>query len=629
MIARLIRASLDYRWLVLFLVVGVCGFGIWSFHQQPIDAYPDISGQTVTVTATFPGRAPEEVERQILIPLETALRGVPRATTIRSRAIFGLAVVQVSFEEGTESYFARQRVQERINDAAVPQGVNPQLQPLVNGYGEIYRYELVSDGATDLMELRTLNDWVVVPRLLRVPGMGDVSAFGGPVKQFAVTFLPAQLQRFGLSLTDVVEAIRSNNAASGGSVLERGSMSFVIRGTGALERIAQIEAIFLKSTGGTPVYIRDVARVRVGARVPAGIYSKDDADRSVQGTVIMRRGENPSEMLAKVKEAIDGLNEGGLPPGVKVAPFYDRSHLVKNTLDTVSHSVLLGVTLVVLVLLLFLGRPSMALLVAATIPFSLLFALCLMWLTGIPIGLLSIGAIDFGIIVDGAVIMAENIARRLGEAKHRGEKSDVPATVLGAALEVERPVFFAVLMIVAAYLPLLSLRSIEGLLFRPMAITMVYALAGALIFALFVVPVIAVLIFRRGYEEWENPLLAVAGPLYRLVLRGLLTFRWPVAALAAALVAVVVARVGPRIGFEFLPYMDEGTIWVRANFPEGTSLRQTAAYGKRLREVVAEFPELRFASVQSGRNDSNTDPYPPSRMELMIGPRPMASWKRF
>src|SRR4051794_16143610 len=314
MIAKMIRAAMDYRWLVLILAAAVCGFGVWSFTQQPIDAYPDISAQTVTVIATYPGRAPEEVERQVIIPLEIALRGVPRATTIRSRAIFGLAVIQVTFEEGVENYFARQRVQERIGDAAVPDSVKPVLQPLVNGYGEVYRYELVSDGTVDLMELRTLNDWVVVPRLLRVPGVGDVSIFGGPVKQFAITFLPAQLERFGLSLNDVTDAIKNNNNTSGGSVIRQGSMSLVIRGSGSLERISQIENVFLKSIGGTPVYVKDVAKVGLDARVPSGIYSKDATDDTVEGVVIMRKGENPSIVLARVKEAIKELNNDRSEP---------------------------------------------------------------------------------------------------------------------------------------------------------------------------------------------------------------------------------------------------------------------------------------------------------------------------
>jgi len=456
--------------------------------------------------------------------------------------------------------------------------------------------------------------------------VADVSNFGGQPKQFAVTFRPADLDRYGLTLTDVVDALRTNNASAGGSVLQRGSMSFVIRGSGSLQNLKQIEGTFVKSVGGTPVYLRDVAGVGLDTSIPSGIYSKDRTHESVEGIVLMRRGENPSLVLEKVNEAVCELNGADLPPGVRVAPFYDRQNLVDSTLHTVGHSVALGVTLVVLVLLLFLGRPAMAALVALTIPFSLLFARILMYLTGIPIGLLSIGAIDFGIIVDGAIIVAENVARRLGEASHRGRKVDVFRDVLGATLEVERAVFFSVLMIVAAYLPLLSLASIEGLLFRPMALTMVYALAGALLFALFVVPVLAVLLLRHGYEEWENPLLRVAWPVYMATLRAMLAGRWLVVAASVCLLAAVVVRVVPRLGVEFLPYMDEGVVWVRANFPEGTALRQTGEYGRRIREVGLEFPDVKFVSVQAGRNDSGTDPFPPSRLEIMIGPKPRGQW---
>ena len=339
-------------------------------------------------------------------------------------------------------------------------------------------------------------------------------------------------------------------------------------------------------------------------------------------------------MLEKVKAAVAELNESELPKGVKITPFYDRQYLVDSTLHTVGHSVLLGITLVVLVLLLFLGRPATAALVAATIPFALLFALVLMHLTDIPIGLLSIGAIDFGIIVDGAVIMAENIARRLGEAtRERGSqgirRSDVLKVVFAAASEVERPVFFSIVMVVAAYLPLLSLTSIEGLLFRPMALTMVYALAGSLLFALFVVPVLAAIMFRAGYQEWDNPLLVITRPVYAGLLRGLIASQWLVVGAAVCMLAFVVFRVVPRLGIEFLPYLDEGPIWVKANFPEGASLRQTAEFGKRIRETALEFEDVKFVSAQIGRTEAFTEPFPPSRIEMMVSPKPREQWKRF
>jgi len=629
MIATLIRTALEQRWLVLAITAAIMGFGVFAFQQQPIDAYPDISAQMVQVITTYPGRAPEEVERQVTVPVEIAMRNVPRVTVIRSRTIFGLSVVQMIFEEGVDKYWARQRIQEKLSSLILPDGAEVEMGPLATAYGEIYRYELISDGTQDLMELRTLNDWVVIPRLLRVPGVAEVANFGGQEKQFTITFLPTQLAHYQLTLNDIVEAIRTNNAAAGGSVLRRGSMSFVIRGSGALESARQIENIFIKSVGGAPIYVKNVASVGLDAKVPSGIYSKDLSDESVEGITLMRRGENPSLVLESVKEAVQELNDEVLPEGVRVQPFYDRQLLVDSTLHTVRHSVLLGITLVLLVLLLFLGRPAMALLVAVTIPFSLLFALVLMYLTKIPIGLLSIGAIDFGIIVDGAIIMAENVAHHLGAATHREQRPNVFNVVYAAACEVARPVFFSILMIVVAYLPLLSLTSIEGLLFRPMALTMVYALVGALLFALFTVPVLATIIFRHGYHEWENPLLRLARPAYSMMLRGMMAGRWLALSIMFCVVALVCLRVVPRLGFEFLPYMDEGVAWVRANFPEGTSLQQTSEFGRRIREIALEFPDIQFISAQAGRNDSGTDPFPPSRLEIMIGPKPRELWTQF
>jgi cobalt-zinc-cadmium resistance protein CzcA len=630
MVARLIRGALRYRWIVLIAAGAVMVLGVWLFTRMKIDAYPDISAQMVQVITTYPGRAPEEVERQVTLPVEIAMRNVPRVETIRSRTIFGLSQVQLIFEEGTESYWARQRVQEKLAGLELPEGAQAEMGPLATAYGEVLRYELVSDGRQDLMELRTLNDWVVIPRLLRAPGVAEVSNFGGYAKQFAVLLHPAQLQRYGLSVNDVADAIQTNNASAGGSVLSRGSMSFVIRGRGSLQNEREIGAIFIKSLGGTPIYIHDVADVQLDAKVPAGIFSKDLKDEAVEGIVLLRKGENPSDVLAAVQAAIKELNAEGLPAGVRIEPYYDRSNLIESTLHTVGHSVFLGIGLVILILLACLGRPLLAALVALTIPFALLFALVLMYFAGIPIGLLSIGAIDFGIIVAGAVIMAENIARRLDERERRdGEPTSVTQTVLVAALEVERPVFFSLLMILGAFLPLLTLTHIEGLLFRPMALTIVFALSGALLSALFVVPVLATFFFKRGFREKENPVLHWLSGRYKALLTALIHRRKRVLAATAVFLAVVLGFLVPRMGMEFLPYMDEGVIWVRANFPEGTSLQQTAHFGRRLREISLEFPDIQFVAAQTGRNDSGTDPYPPSRIEMMVGPKPRNGWTRF
>jgi cobalt-zinc-cadmium resistance protein CzcA len=630
MVSHLIQIALRLRWAVLLGALLITAAGIFAFTQQPIDAYPDISSLMVQVVAKYPGRAPEEVERQVTVPIEVAMRNVPRVEVVRSRTIFGLAVVQMIFEEGADLYWARQRVMEKLAGLELPTGVDAELGPPNTAFDEILRYELVSDGTHTLMQLREANDWIVIPRLLKA-GVSDVANFGGVAKQFSVTFRPADLSRHGLSLNDVVDAIRSNNATAGGSVLRRGGMSYVIRSGGNIENIRQLDDIFVKSAGGTPVYLKDVANVDLDGRPPDGMLSKDDIDDAVGGIVVMRRGQNPSVVLKKVASVIEELNKAGLPKGMKVDPYYNRQQLVDNTLHTVGHSVVLGISLVVLILLLFLGRPSMAFLVAITIPFSLLFALVLMFLTNIPIGLLSIGAIDFGIIVDGAIIMAENIARRLGEATHRAEEHGEPRphtlqVVLAAVLEMERSVFFSVVMIIVAYLPLLSLSRIEGLLFRPMALTMVYALIGALVFALFVLPVLATYFYRNGYREWENPLLVLAKPMYAKTIQGLIAIRWAVLATVLGILAVVGVRVAAKLGIEFLPYMDEGVIYVRASFPEGTSLQQTHAFAKRFREIVHEFPDFEFIATQAGRNDSGTDPFPPNRLEVMIGPKLREYW---
>src|SRR5262245_9937049 len=490
MLPRLIQESVARRFLVVIVCLVIAAAGVWSFTQMPVDAYPDISPQEVLIITTYPGRAPEEIERQVTIPIELAMGSVPYIASIRSRTIFGLSVVDLIFQEGVDKYFARQRVQERLGAVGLPEGVSPELGPLATAYGEIYRYELQSDGTRDLMELRSINDWVVVPRLQRTPGVAGVSNFGGFEKQYTLKLDPRRLGRYGFALDDVVKAIQTNNANAGGSVLRRGDMSFVIRGRGLLQNEEDIESTVINTLGGTPVYVHDVASVELDSRVPSGIFGKDETSESVEGIVLMRRGENPSDTLARVKQEVDELNANVLESGVRIVPFYDRQYLVDSTLETVAHSVLTGIGLVLLVLVAYLGSPAMALLVGLTVPFALAFALVLMRLTNIPIGLLSIGAIGFGILMDGAVFMAGNVAPHVaaqgpaGEAPRRG----VRGRVLAAALQVQRPIFCSMLMIVCAYLPLLTLTSIEGLLFRPMALTVIFALVGSVLFALFVVP---------------------------------------------------------------------------------------------------------------------------------------------
>jgi len=640
MIQRLIKLALHHPWIVLTGTLTILVLGVYAYAHSKIDAYPDISGQMVQILTTFPGRAPEEVEQQVTIPIEFTMGNVPRVNTIRSRTIFGLSVVQLSFEEGVDGYWARQRVLERVAALALPDGASAELGPLATAYGEVFRYELRSTGQHDLMELRTLNDWVVIPNLLRTAGVADVANFGGLEKQYTVTLNPAGLEQFGLTINDVIDAIKTNNANAGGSVLSRGSMSFVIRGRGALRGEQDIRDVFINSVGGTPIFVRDVGTVTLDSKAPAGIFSKDGRVESVEGIVLMRRGENPSQVLERVKASAGEINANLLPEGVHIEPYYDREMLINATLHTVSHSVAEGILLVVLVLLVFLGSLRMATIVALTIPFALLVSLVLMYASDIPIGLLSVGAIDFGIIVDGAVIMADHIAERIHllHANRDGSSAaDNPkvrrqrlrAGILQSALEVQRPIFFSITMIIFAYVPLLTLTHIEGLLFRPMALTLVFALLGSLSFALFVVPVLCLLAFPQGYQEFENPLLTWFRGIYGWVLQRLLRVRWAVLLVAVAVLGRVLLYIVPNLGIEFLPYMDEGVIWVRANFPEGTSLQQNNLYGQRMQELIRQFTDVSFVAVQSGRSDAGTDPFPPSRTEMMIGPKPRDQWQEF
>jgi len=629
MTSPLVKHILLYRWFVLGFALVVMGFGLYAFHHLPIDAYPDISPQKVSIITAFPGRAPEEIERQVTIPIEIAMQNVPKVESVRSQTIFGLSVVDLIFEDGTETYWARQQVNERLKTVELPDEADvPELEVVTSSIGEIYRYELVTDGSHSVMDLQTINNWVVIPRLKRVSGVADVANFGGLTKQYAVIFRPTDLERYDLTLDDLVEAIEANNASAGGSVLRRGGMDLVIRSAGLIENIRQIEDIFVKSIEGMPIYIRDVATVSIDAATPWSVYSKDRTDESVQGIVLIYRGENPSFVIRNVREAVEELNASVQMEGIKIKAFYDRQFLVDSTLHTVSFSVSKGILLVVLVLLLFLGRLKMAFMVALGIPFAFLCALVLMYLTGIPIGLLSIGAIDFGIIICGAVIMAESIARRLGESGRTDPKGTF-AVIRETTTDMFQPVLVCVSLVMIAFVPLLALTSIEGLLFRPMALTILYALFGGLLFALFVVPTLSTVFFRRGYTEWENPLLLMVIPAYTALVKAVLRLRILVATLAVLGLVLVLFHLTPRLGVEFLPYMDEGTIWVRANFPEGTSLEQTAEFGREIRRIVLEYPDIDFISVQVGRADAFADPFPSNRTEIMIGPKPQSQWTQF
>ena len=632
MIAQLLRFALKQRFITVLCGLALVGTGIWAFEQLKIEAYPDISDTQAVVITLFPGRAAEEVEQQVTVPIERALNSVPDVIARRSRTIFGLSVVELTFAYGTNDYFARQVVLEHLRDADLPDNVTPSLGPLSTPIGELYRYSLEGPGA-DPMKLRELQDWVVYPRLLQVSGVADVTPFGGLVKQYQAQIDPQSLVKYGLSISQVAQAITFNNANAGGAVLDNGQQSMVVRGVGLVQSIADIENIVIVETRGVPVYLRDIARVQIGAAQQTGIFGVSDKNGTknggVEGIVLMRRGENPTVILDGIKEAVEELNTTRLPDGIRMVPIYDRTDLVGNTLHTVTHTLLEGLIIVVAVLFLFLGSVRAALLTALTIPLSLLFAFVCMHFSGIPANLLSLGALDFGIIVDGTLIMVERIVSMLEERERNGElkaqRFGVMRSILDAALEVERPIFFSLIIIIAAYIPLFTLERVERRLFTPMAFTVCYALLGSMLLALTLIPVVATYLFRKGAKSWHNPVLVWLQARYKAVLERTVRSPWAVV-LGSLLIVAASFALATRLGSEFLPQLDEGVIWVRVNLPPGISVAKSSEVAAHVRDVLRTFPEVKLVSSQTGRNDSGTDPYGPNRNELFVALNPYESW---
>ncbi|MGD0499042.1 MAG: CusA/CzcA family heavy metal efflux RND transporter [Bryobacteraceae bacterium] len=626
MIAKLLRFSLHQRFVMLALSVGLIALGIWSFQQLKVEAYPDISDTQTVVITLYPGHAAEEVEQQVTVPIERALNGVPAVIARRSRTIFGLSVVELTFAYGTDDYFARQVVLEKLRDADIPDGVTPTLGPLATPIGELYRYVVEGQGYDDI-QLRELEDWVIEPRFRQVPGIADVTPFGGLVKQYQIEIDPRALDKYNLGIGQIAQAVGANNQNAGGSILDNGQQSMVIRGVGLVSGAQDIGNIVVSEAKGVPVFVRDLGQVKIGAAPPTGIFGIG-SETGVEGIVLMRRGENPSEVLQGVHEAVEDINANRLPPGVHIRGIYDRTDLVANTMHTVSHTLLEGLVVMIAMLLLFLGSVRAALLTAITIPLSLLFAFVCMHFTGIPANLLSLGALDFGIIVDGTLVMVEHVVHQLQERERAGKKAgSVFETILGAALEVESPIFFSLLIIISAYIPLFTLERVERRLFTPMAYTVCYALLGSMLLALTLIPVLATYLFRRGCKTWENPVLRWLYNQYESVLR--VTVKR--AALTVAAGAAVVAGafvLGGRLGSEFLPQLDEGTIWVRANFAAGISLEKSAEEATRIRHVLETFPEVELVSSQTGRNDSGTDPYGPNRNEFFVALKSYNTWPK-
>jgi cobalt-zinc-cadmium resistance protein CzcA len=621
MIDSFVSACLHRRWLVLAVFALVAVFGWFSFKSLAIEAYPDIADTSAQVITQHPGHAAEEVEEQITVPLERELNGIPGLAVMRSRSTFGLSLITLVFRDGVDDYWARTRIRERIAGAELPEGASPQLDPLTSAVGEIYRYTLESK-TRSVRELTELQQWVVIPALKQVFGIADVSNFGGETTEFQIALDPARLAQFNLSLQQVIGAIKANNANAGGSLLVRGEQSAVIRGVGLIRSLDDLGNIVVSSQQGTPIFLKSLGRLQLGALTRNGIAGKDDAPDVVTGIVLLLRGENPSRVLEGIHEKVEGLNHGGLPPDVKVVPYLDRTELVRTTVGTVSRTLLEGMGLVIIVLLLFLGSPRTALLIAITIPLALLVAFILMATTNIPANLLSLGAIDFGILVDGAIVVVENVLRR------REEMPDAPlveSDVRGAAVQVARPMFFATAIIITAYLPLFAFQRVERKLFSPMAYTVGYALTGAALVALALIPGLALFALKRPRPPFRNPALAWVRARYERLLSWLLAVprRALLPGVGAVLLAIVLSLL---VGREYLPELDEGSLWLQVMLPPGISLSKASEMAGEVRRVTRESPEVRTIVTQLGRTDDGMDPWTPSHIEAFVGLRPYGEW---
>lgn len=621
MIERLVTVCLHRRLLVLavFVLLGV--FGYYAFTTLAIEAYPDITDTTAQVITQYPGHAAEEVEEQITIPLERELNGLPGLQVMRSRSTFGLSLITIVFRDGVDDYFARTRIRERIGDATLPDGAEPTLDPLTSAVGEIYRYSLESKGR-GVRELTEIQKWQVIPALKQVPGIADVSNFGGETTEFQLALDPAKLMQFNLSLQQVIATVKANNANAGGSLLIRGEQAAVIRGIGLIRSPEDLGNIVVTSVKGTPVFLKDLGRPQYGVLTRKGIAGKDAAPDVVTGIVLLLRGGNPSQVLKSVHAKVDELNHGVLPPDVKIVPYLDRTELVGTTVRTVSHTLLEGMGLVLIVLIAFLGSARSALLIALTIPVSLLFAFVLMAFTNIPANLLSLGAVDFGILVDGAIVVLENILRRR-EEKPEGELHE--SDVRQAALQVARPMFFATAIIVTAYLPLFAFQRVERKLFTPMAYTVGYALAGAVLVALALIPGLALIALRKPRRLYVNRWMNWLRRRYEHLLGCLLDCPWRAVAggVTAVALAVVLALFAGR---EFLPQLDEGSLWLQVILPPGISLDKASEMAGQLRQATLAAPEVSCVVTQLGRTDDGMDPWTPSHIEAYVGLVPYEKW---
>ncbi len=636
MIRGLVDFALNNRFLVLAIGILLFLWGIISFHNLPVEAYPDVANNYVQVITQWPGRAAEEVEQQVTIPIEVQMNGIPHLEHLRSVSLAGLSSVMLIFDDESQNDWNRQKVLERLSQVNLPAGLSPQMGTDWSPVGQIYWYTLKSvNPKYDNMELKSLEDWVLEKQFKSVPNVVDVSSFGGITREYQVNVDPEKLIAYGLGLSQVEQQLASNNVNAGGSFIEEGQQQVNVRSVGLFDNTYDIEETVIKTQNGTPIRIKDVAVVTQGPKIRLGQIGKaihradgkilDDED-VIEGIVLLRKGAESDTTLDAIHAKVKELNEHILPPGVKVVPFLDRSDLVHYTKHTVLHNLTEVIILVVVVLFLFLGNARGALIVALTIPFSLLFASICLDLRHIPANLLSLGALDFGMVVDGAVVMVENIVRHLN--RNHEEKRSPRSRIREAAHEVQRPVFYAIAIIITAYLPIFTLQRVEGRLFKPMAWTVAFALLGALIFSMLLAPVLASFLFRKGAHEWRNPLLMWLTDHYRLAANWAVRRRAITVGMGAvALLGAIYLALGGVIGSEFLPHLDEGAIWARGSLAPSTGPSEGTRVMDQARIVLASFPEVTKVVSQVGRPDDGNDTTGFFNTEYFVDLKPKEKWR--
>ncbi len=613
----------------IFIVLGTLLFalsGIIAFKNLTVEAFPDVTDTQVTVIALFPGRAAEEVEKQVTLPIETALSGLPNSIRLFSHTQFGLSYTVITYDDAANVNIVRQQVNERLNSVDLPLGSQVNVAPNATPVGEVMRYRLRGDGQTST-ELRSIQDWVVERGLRTVPGVADVVAMGGFIKQYEVQPDLDKLRAYKLSMQNILYALGRGNSNAGGSYVAQGAQQFAIRGIGLLRAEEDIGKIVVTARNGTPILIRDIAQIKIGAIPRLGVVGQDNDDDVVTGIVIMRKGENPSVVLKGVKDKIAELNAKGMPKGVEIVPFYDRTWLMAKTLTTVFKNLVEGALLVSLVLYLFLSNMRASLAVVLVIPLALLSTFLGLKFMGVPANLLSLGAMDFGIIVDGAVIVVENIMHRLAENREDMSENERREVIVSATNEVGRPTLFSMLIIIAAHIPIFALQRHEGRIFQPMALSVTTALVGSLIFSLTLVPLLAYWMLRRKLPHGDNKLVASLKGFYEPVLKWALVHRKQVVIIALSLFSLAMVAAS-RLGSEFLPELNEGTFWANFDMPSSVSSEEASKILNQVRKVLLTIPEVRTAVSKSGQPEDGTDPKTLSMAEVFIDVKPQEEWRK-